>query len=83
MQGGLEIPCSVDVYIMSSTVSSRKLIQLYTELVENFYMEPPDDGCVGYFAETPVASSDINIPSTFKGKGRRNDSRGKNPKKQK
>ena len=68
---------------MSSTVSSRKLIQLYTELVENFYMEPSDDGCVGYFAETPIASSDINIPSTFKGKGRRNDSGGKNPKKQK
>ena len=47
MQGGLEIPCSVDVYMMSSTVLSRKLIQGYTELVENFYMEPPDDSCVG------------------------------------
>ena len=83
MQGGLEIPCSVDVYMMSSTVLSRKLIQRYTELVENFYMEHPDDGCVGSFVETPVASIDFNIPSTSKGKGRSKDSKGKGPQKQK
>ena len=69
MQGGLEIPCSMDVYMMSSTVLSRKLIQRYTELVENFYMEHPDDGCVGSFVETPVASIDFNISSTSKAKG--------------
>ena len=83
IQGGLEIPCSVVVYMMSSTVSSRKLIQRYTELVENFYMEPPDDGCVGSFVETPVASIDFNIPSTSKGKVRRSYSKGKNPQKKK
>ena len=43
----------------------------------------PDDGCVGSFVETPVASIDFNIPSTSKGKGKRNDSKGKNPQKQK
>ena len=80
MQGGLEIPCSMDVYMMSSTVLSRKLIQRYTELVENFYMEPP---CVGSFVEIPVASFDFNIPSTSKGKGRRKDSKGEDPQKQK
>ena len=79
MQGGLDIPCSVDVYMMSSTVLSRKLIQRYPELVENFYIEPSDDGCVGSFVETPVASIDFNIPSTSKGKGLRKDSKGKDP----
>ena len=83
MQGNLQKTCSVDVYMMSSTVLSRKLIQRYTELVENFYMEHPDDGCVGSFVETPVASIDFNIPSTSKGKDQRNDSKGKNPQKQK
>ena len=78
MQGGLEIPYSVDVYMMSSTVLSRKLIQWYVELVEDFYMEPPDDGCVVFFVETPVASIDFNIPYISKDKGRRNDSKGKN-----
>ena len=67
MQGGLEIPCPVDGYMMSSTVLA----------VENFYMVLPDDGCVGSFVETPVASIDFNIPSTSKGKGKRNDSKGK------
>ena len=33
MQYGLEIPCSIVVYMMSSTVLSGKLIQRYTELV--------------------------------------------------
>ena len=73
MQGVLEIPCSVDVYMMGTAVLSRRLIQRYTELVLNFYMEPPDDGCVGSFVETPVASVDFNITSTSKGKSRRND----------
>ena len=40
-------------------------------------MEPPDEGCVVFFVETLVASTDFNIPSAFKGKGRRNDSKGK------
>ena len=39
MQDGLKISCSVDVYMMSSTALSRKLIQPYTKLVENFYLE--------------------------------------------
>ena len=52
-------------------------------MVENLYMEPPDDDWVGSFAETPVASIDFNIPSTYKGKDRRNNSKGKNPPKQK
>ena len=69
--------------MISSTVLGRKLIKWYTELVENFYMELPDDGCVGSFVETPVASIDFNIPSTSKGKDQRNDSKGKNPQKQK
>ena len=77
MQGGLEIPCSVDVYMMSSTVLSRKLIQRYTKLVEHFYMEPPDDRCVSSFVETPVASVYFNIPSTSK------DSKGKDMQNQK
>ena len=46
-------------------------------------MEPPDDDWVGSFAETPVASIDFKIPSTYKGKDRRNNSKGKNPPKQK
>ena len=46
-------------------------------------MEPPDDGRVGTFAETPVVSIDFNIPSTSRGKDRRNDSKGKSLKKQK
>ena len=66
--------------MMSSTVLSRKLIQRYTELVENFYMEPH---CVGSFVEIPVASFDFNIPSTSKGKGQRKDSTGEDPQKQK
>ena len=77
MQGSLQKTCSVDVYMMSSTVLSRKLIQWYTELVENFYMKPPGNGCVGSFAETPVASIEFTIPSTSKGKCRRNGSKGK------
>ena len=83
MQGSLQKTCSVDVYMMSSTVLSRKLIQRYTELVENFYMKPPDNGCFGSFAETPVASIEFTIPSTSKGKCRRNGSKGENPQKQK
>ena len=79
MQGCLEIPCSVDVYMMSSTVLSRKLKQRYTELVENFYIEPSDGICVGFFVETPVASIDSNIPSTSKGKGLRKNSKVKDP----
>ena len=59
--------------MISSTVLSRKLVQRYTELVQNFYMEPPDDDSVCTFAETPVAFIDFNIPSTSKGKGRRNE----------
>ena len=66
------ITCSVGVYMMNPKFLSRKLIKLYNELVENFYMEPPGD-----FIETPVAFIDINIPSTSKDKGRRNDSKGK------
>ena len=46
-------------------------------------MEPPNDGCVGSFVVKPVASIDFNIPSTSKDKGRRNDSKGKIPQKQK
>ena len=80
MQYGLEIPCSIVVYVMSSTVLSGKLIQRYTELVENFYIELRDDGCVGSFIETPVASIDFNIPSTSKAKGPRNNSKGKSHK---
>ena len=38
---------------------------------------------VGSFVETPVASTDFNIPSTSKDKARRNDSKGRNPQKQK
>ena len=68
---------------MSSTVLSRKLIQRHNELVEDFYMEPLDDGCVGSFVETSVASIDCNIPTASKGEGRRNDSKGKNQQKQK
>ena len=52
-------------------------------MVEYFYMAPPDDGCVGSFVETPVASIDFNIPSTSKDKGRSKDSKGKGPQKQK
>ena len=52
-------------------------------MVENFYIENPDDGCVGSFVETPVASIDFNIPSTSKGKGRGKDSKGKVPQKEK
>ena len=46
-------------------------------------MEPPDDGRIGTFAETPVVSIDFNIPSTSRGKDRRNDSKGKKPEKAK
>ena len=46
-------------------------------------IEPPDDGCVGSSVETQVASIDFNISSTSNGKVRRNDSKGKNPQKQK
>ena len=52
-------------------------------MIENFCMESPYDDCVGSFVEAPVASTDFNIPSTSKGKGRRNDSKGKNPQKEK
>ena len=83
IQGGLEIPCSLYVYMMSSTVLRRKLTQRYTKLVEDFYMEPPDNGCVGSFVETPVTSIDFDIPFTSKGKGRRKDSKGKDLQKQK
>ena len=51
--------------------------------MENFCMEPPDDDCLGSFVETPVASIDFDVPSISKGKGRRNDFKGKNPQKQK
>ena len=64
------ITCSVGVYMMNPKFLSRKLIKLYNELVENFYMEPPGDDRVSSFI-------DINIPSTSKDKGRRNDSKGK------
>ena len=67
----------------TSTLLSSKLIQWCTKLVENFYKEPPDDGCVGSFIETPVASIDFNIPSTSKGKGQSNDSKVKNQQKHK
>ena len=65
---------------MTSTVLSGKLIQRYTELVANLYIELRDDGCVGSFIETPVASIDFNIPSTSKVKGPRNNSEGKSSK---
>ena len=42
-------------------------------------MELLNDGGVGAFFETPVASIDFNIPSTSKSKGRRKDSNGKDP----
>ena len=65
----------------TSTLLSSKFIQWCTKLVENFYKEPPDDGCVGSFIETPVASIDFNIPSTSKGQS--NDSKVKNQQKHK
>ena len=71
------ITCSVGVYMMNPKFLSRKLIKLYNELVENFYMEPPGEDRVSSFIETPVAFIDINITSTSKDKGRRNDSKGK------
>ena len=74
------ITCSVGVYMMNPKFLSRKLIKLYNELVENFYMEPPGDDRVSSFIETPVAFIDINIPSTSKDKGRRNDPREKSAK---
>ena len=46
-------------------------------------MEPPDDGCVGSFVEAKLASIDLNISSTSKGTGRRNNFKGKNPQNQK
>ena len=57
-------------------------MQWRTELVENFYIESPDDSCVGSFAETPFASIDFNIPSASKSKGQRKRSKGKNWQKQ-
>lgn len=74
MQGDLEVSCSVDVCMMSSAVLRRKLIRWNTELVGSFYVEPCNDGCVGCFVETPVASINFNIPSFSKGQGQKNDS---------
>ena len=53
MQGGLKIPCAIVVY-MSSTQLNSRLITRYKELVENLYLEPPDDGdhVVGSFGQT-------------------------------
>ena len=62
MQGDLEVSCSVDVCMMSSAVLRRKLIRWNTELVGSFYVEPCNDGCVGCFVETPVASINFNFP---------------------
>ena len=37
-------------------------------MVENFYMELPDDGCVAFFVETLVASIDLIYPLLSKAK---------------
>ena len=46
-------------------------------------MESPDDDCLRSFVETPVTSIYFDVPSISKGKGRRNDFKGKNLQKQK
>ena len=61
--------------MMNPKFLRRKLIKLYNELVEDFYIEPSGGDRVSSFIETPVAFIDVNIPSTSKDKGRRNDSK--------
>ena len=47
----------------------------YYKKLKDFDLEFPD--IYNVLIETPVAFIDINIPSTSKDKGRRNDSKGK------
>ena len=61
VQGGLEIPCTVNV-LMMPTQLSKKLVDRYGELVESFYFEPLDSEIIGSFLQSdeeqaPGASS--------------------------
>ena len=54
VQGGLEIPCKVDVR-MSGTIVNHAILQRYEKLVEELYAEPANEEILGSFLHPVVA----------------------------
>ena len=50
---------------MMPTQLSKRLVNRYKELVENFYFEPPDNDIIGSFVQ-----SDDNVPNTSMSNGK-------------
>ena len=48
MQGGLEIPCLVSVY-MILTLTNKKIIDVYKDLIDANYTAPDETAVVGSF----------------------------------
>ena len=48
MQGGLEIPCLVSVYMML-TLTNKKIIDVYKDLIDAHYTAPDETAVVGSF----------------------------------
>ena len=48
MQGGLEIPCLVSVY-MILTLTNKKIIDVYKDLIDAHYTAPDETAVVGSF----------------------------------
>ena len=67
VQGDLEIPCTVKVS-MVPTQLSKKLVNLYRELVESFYFEPPDSEIIGSLLQSDEEEAPGTASATSSGK---------------
>lgn len=54
MQGGLEIPCSVTVF-MSLTLKNKEIIKLYKDMIDAHYTEPDETAVVGSFLHHTIS----------------------------
>ena len=72
VQGGLEIPCRVEIHMLS-TVKNRELIGIYGKYVHKLYYQREETNIAGLFVESSVGIEKMET----------NNSKGRESKKQK
>lgn len=68
VQGGLEIPCRVEVRMPSSTIKNKAIVEKYKEMLDVLYCEPDESVVIGCFLhhETKIVDSNASIKKTRK-----------------
>ena len=49
IQGGLEIPCKVEVCMPSNTIKDKAIVEKYKEMIDFLYRDPEDTTAIGSF----------------------------------